>query len=49
MKAIETALKDKKAEVTTMWYPNLGHNSWDEAYNTDSLYQWMLSKRRSAR
>jgi len=49
MKAIETALKEKKAEVTTTWYPTLGHNSWDEAYNTDSLYQWMLSKRRSAK
>jgi predicted esterase len=49
MNAIEKALKDKKADVKATWYPQLGHNSWDDAYNTDSLYQWMLSKRRAVK
>ncbi|RYG40783.1 MAG: hypothetical protein EOO01_26580 [Chitinophagaceae bacterium] len=27
-------------------YPEANHNSWTEAYNTDSLYEWMLSKKK---
>jgi predicted esterase len=27
-------------------YPEVKHDSWTKAYNTDSLYEWMLSKRR---
>ena len=23
-------------------YPGVGHNSWDKAYGTDELYEWML-------
>jgi len=49
MNGIEKALKDKKVDIKATWYPDLGHNSWDDAYNTDSLYQWMLSKRRATK
>jgi predicted peptidase len=27
-------------------YPDLGHNSWDPAYDDPALYLWMLQKRR---
>ncbi|RYY57386.1 MAG: hypothetical protein EOO09_02710 [Chitinophagaceae bacterium] len=27
-------------------YPEVGHNSWEKAYDTDSLYTWMLSQTR---
>ncbi|MCG2616578.1 prolyl oligopeptidase family serine peptidase [Terrimonas sp. NA20] len=29
-------------------YPEVKHDSWTAAYNTDSLYEWMLSKKRFA-
>jgi predicted peptidase len=29
-------------------YPGVGHNAWDSAYNTDELYDWLLSNTRSA-
>jgi predicted peptidase len=25
-------------------YPGVGHNSWDKAYGTDELYEWMLKQ-----
>lgn len=37
---------NKKAEVKFTLYPDANHNSWDAAYNNDSLYQWLLSKKR---
>ncbi len=27
-------------------YPDVGHNSWDRAYNTEELYPWLLGHRR---
>lgn len=33
-------------DVTYSVFPGVGHNSWDSAYSNDSLYQWMLTKRR---
>jgi predicted peptidase len=27
-------------------YPNVGHNSWDRAYNTEELYTWLLEHKR---
>lgn len=35
---------DPTARLTI--FPEANHNSWTRAYNTDSLYAWMLSKRR---
>jgi len=29
-------------------YPDLGHNSWDPAYDDPELYLWLLKQRRSA-
>jgi predicted peptidase len=26
-------------------YPGVGHNSWDKAYGTDELYEWLLKQR----
>ena len=46
MNAIEKALKDSNAPMKATWYAGVGHNSWDAAYNTDSLYDWMLAQRR---
>jgi predicted peptidase len=28
-------------------YPGVGHNSWEKAYDTDELYEWLLSHRRT--
>jgi predicted peptidase len=25
-------------------YPEVGHNSWDKAYDTDELYEWLLKQ-----
>ena len=46
MNAIEKALKEQNAPVVATWYAGVGHNSWDHAYNTDALYDWMLKHRR---
>ncbi len=27
-------------------YPDLGHNSWDPAYEDPALYTWLLAQRR---
>lgn len=37
---------NKTAEVKFTLYPDANHNSWDITYNNDSLYQWLLSKKR---
>jgi len=26
-------------------YPGVGHNSWDKAYATDELYEWLLQQK----
>ena len=28
-------------------YPDLGHNSWDPAYDDPALYLWLLSNHRT--
>lgn len=35
---------NQNAKITV--YPGVGHNSWSEAYNTEELYQWLLSQTR---
>ncbi len=27
-------------------YPKVGHNSWDKAYGTDELYEWLLEQKK---
>ena len=40
------ALKDAGAEPKYTEYPGVGHNSWDTAYATDELYDWLLQQHR---
>lgn len=43
------ALKAAGAEPKFTVYPEAGHDSWTEAYNTEDLYTWLLSQRRAKR
>lgn len=43
------ALKDAGADVKLTIYPEAGHDSWTEAYDTPELYEWLLSHRRKAK
>ncbi|RYD48716.1 MAG: phospholipase, partial [Verrucomicrobiaceae bacterium] len=27
-------------------YPNVNHNSWDQAYDEPNLYHWLLSQQK---
>ena len=40
------ALKKYNSSARLTIYPEAGHDSWTEAYNTDSLYTWLLSHTR---
>lgn len=40
------AVKKKGGAVKLTIYPEVGHNSWTEAYNNPELYEWLLSQRR---
>lgn len=43
MDAIKAAPgKDKKIDLKYTEYPGIGHNSWDKAYATPELYEWLL-------
>jgi predicted peptidase len=44
VKAIKEAGGDPKFTI----YPNAGHDSWTEAYNTPELYTWLLEQKRPA-
>ena len=37
------ALKEGGVEHKFTVYPEAGHDSWTEAYNTQELYDWLLS------
>lgn len=37
------ALKKLGAKPEYTEYPGVAHNSWDNAYGTDKLYEWLLS------
>jgi len=39
-----TALKAAGGRPTYFEYPGVGHNCWDDAYGTASLYQWLLKQ-----
>lgn len=45
-KRMIAAVKKVNPEARLTIYPDANHNSWTQAYNTDSLYDWMLSQRR---
>jgi len=40
------ALKKAGAEPKFTVYPEAGHDSWTEAYNTPELYKWLLEQKR---
>ena len=39
------ALKDAGASPRYDEYPGVGHNSWDRAYATPELYEWLLQQK----
>lgn len=43
------ALKKAEANVKFTAYPEAGHDSWTEAYNTPELYEWLLQQKRMER
>lgn len=38
------ALKEAGGQPKYTEYPGVGHNSWDRAYATDELYEWLLKQ-----
>lgn len=40
------ALKNAGAEPKYTEYPGVGHNSWDKAYATNELYEWLLKQKK---
>lgn len=40
------ALKKADAKPKYTEYPGVGHNSWDKAYGTDELYDWLLEQKK---
>ena len=43
------ALKKASGNVKFTVYPEAGHDSWTEAYNTPELYEWLLQQKRTPR
>ena len=41
------ALKKSGGNVKFTIYPEAGHDSWTEAYNTPELYEWLLQQKRT--
>jgi predicted peptidase len=44
-RAFIAALKKAGAEPKYTEYPGVGHNSWDKAYATPELYDWLLMQK----
>jgi predicted peptidase len=40
------AMKKAGGEPKYTEYPGVGHNSWDKAYSTDELYEWLLKQKK---
>lgn len=38
------AIKKAGGDPKYTEYPGVGHNSWDKAYGTDELYEWLLKQ-----
>lgn len=43
------AIKNKGGDVRSTIYQGVGHISWDRAYASDELWEWMLNQRRAPR
>jgi predicted peptidase len=48
-KKMVEALKKNGGDPKFAIYPEAGHDSWTEAYNTPELYEWLLQQKRTAR
>jgi predicted peptidase len=44
--AIVAAIKEAGGMPKLTVYPGVGHNSWDQAYRTEKLYEWFLQFKR---
>jgi predicted peptidase len=40
------AIKKAGGDPKYTEYPGVGHNSWDKAYDTDELYDWLLKQKK---
>lgn len=40
------AIKKAGGDPKYTEYPGVGHNSWDKAYGTDELYEWLLKQKK---
>ena len=40
------AIKKAGGDPKYTEYPGVGHNSWDKAYDTDELYEWLLKQKK---
>ncbi len=47
-RAMATALRDAGGDLHYTEYRGVGHNSWDRAYSTPELIEWMLAQKRKA-
>lgn len=43
---MHAALRDAGADVRYTEFPDANHNSWDAAYRTEALWQWLFAQRR---
>ncbi len=43
--AMVKKLKEMGYDVTYTKYTDVGHNSWERAYTTDELYEWMANQK----
>lgn len=43
--AMVAKLKEMNYDVTYTRYKNVGHNSWEKAYTTEELYEWMAKQK----
>ena len=48
-KKMVEALKKAGGDPKFTIYPEAGHDSWTQAYNTPELYEWLLRQKRTAR
>jgi len=46
-KKMVEALKKNGGDPKLTIYPEAGHDSWTEAYNTPALYEWLLQQKRT--
>jgi hypothetical protein len=40
------ALRRAGGEPRYTEFPGVGHNSWENAYGTDALYEWLLLQKK---